>query len=92
MESSFDPIKYVKYLGEELITEFSKSSITTHPHAVGGSRESTARSKLKSILPAGVGVGSGFVIDSYGNTSSQCDIILYEENFSMKFIRACSHN
>lgn len=41
--------------------------------------------KLKNILPAGVGIGSGFVIDSYGNTSQQCDIILYEENFAMKF-------
>lgn len=30
-------------------------------------------------------IASGFVIDSYGNTSQQCDIILYEENFAMKF-------
>lgn len=42
--------------------------------------------KLKSILPHGVGVGSGFVIDSFGNTSSQCDLIIYEEEFALKFI------
>lgn len=72
-------------LGEELVFEFNKAGMTTHPHAVGSGRENSARIKLKNILPAGVGVGSGFVIDSYGNTSQQCDIILYEENFAMKF-------
>ena len=49
--------------------------MTTHLHAVGRGRKNSARIKLKNILPAGVGVGSGFVIDSYGNTSQQCDII-----------------
>lgn len=72
-------------LGKELVFEFDKAGMTTHPHAVGSGRENSARMKLKNILPAGVGIGSGFVIDSYGNTSQQCDIILYEENFAMKF-------
>jgi hypothetical protein len=86
MEETFKPKEYVKYLGEELVHEFSKSSLTTHPHSVSGGRETSARVKLKSILPAGVGVGSGFIIDSFGKTSNQCDIILYEENFALKFI------
>ncbi len=85
MNESFNTQEYIKMLGEELVFEFNKAGMTTHPHAVGGSRENSARIKLKNILPAGVGVGSGFVIDSYGNTSQQCDIILYEENFAMKF-------
>lgn len=85
MKNSFNTQEYIRLLGEELILEFSKAGMTTHPHAVGGGRESSARTKLKNILPAGIGVGSGFVIDSYGNTSQQCDIILYEENFAMKF-------
>ncbi len=30
------------------------------------------------LLPRGVGVGSGCIIDSYGNTGSQMDVVLYE--------------
>lgn len=86
MNDKFNTKEYVKMLGEELVFEFNKAGMTTHPHAVGGGRENSARMKFKNILPAGVGVGSGFVIDSYGNTSQQCDIILYEENFAMRFI------
>lgn len=86
MNDKFNTKEYVKMLGEELVFEFNKAGMTTHPHAVGGGRENSARMKLKNILPAGVGIGSGFVIDSYGNTSQQCDIILYEENFAMRFI------
>ena len=85
MKNNFSVQDYIKFLGEELVHEFSVAGMTTHPHAVGSGRENSARLKLKNILPAGVGVGSGFVIDSYGNTSQQCDIILYEENFAMKF-------
>ena len=44
-----------------------------------------AINKLKDILPDGVDIGSGFVIDSFGNTSSQCDIIIYEKNLCLKF-------
>ncbi len=86
MQSHFNTQEYVKMLGEELVFEFCKAGMTTHPHAVGGGRENSARMKLKNILPAGVGIGSGFVIDSFGNTSGQCDIILYEENLAMKFV------
>lgn len=86
MEQTFDSKKYVKSLGEELIYEFDKAGMTTHPHAVGGGREISAKKKLEAVLPAGVGVGSGFVIDSYGRTSKQCDIILYEKEYAMKFI------
>lgn len=86
MENTFNAKEYVKLLGEELVYEFEKAGMATHPHAVGGGREHSAREKLKAILPAGVGVGSGFVIDSFGNTSKQCDLILYEESFAMKFV------
>ena len=86
MEATFSTKKYVKELGENLVREFNRAGMTTHPHAVGTGREISAKKKLKSILPAGIGIGSGFVIDSFGNTSKQCDIILYEEAFALKFI------
>ena len=86
MQKTFDPQSFVKILGSELISEFEKAGLATHSGAIGMGRESSIRMKLKGILPAGVGIGSGFVIDSFGNTSRQCDIILYEEMYATKFI------
>lgn len=85
LKKSFDTFEYVKDLGRDLIRDFEKSAKTTHPHSVGDGREKGAINKLKNILPDGVGVGSGFVIDSYGNVSSQCDIIIYEKDLCLKF-------
>jgi len=86
MEEKFDSKEYIRILGEELINDFIKAGKTTHTCAVGSGREKALMNKLKSILPHGIGVGSGFVIDSLGNTSSQCDLIIYEEEFALKFI------
>ena len=47
---------------------------------VGSAKEHPVRSKLEHILPAGIAVGSGCVIDSYGETSKQMDVVLYEKN------------
>lgn len=85
MKKTFDTFEYVKDLGIDLVREFEKKGKTTHPNSVGEGREKSAIDKLKDILPDGVGVGSGFVIDSFGNISSQCDIILYEKNLCLKF-------
>lgn len=86
MENTFDSENYIRTLGEELVNDFIKAGKTTHPCSVGSGREKALMNKLKSILPHGVGVGSGFIIDSYGQTSSQCDLIIYEEELALKFI------
>lgn len=39
MEKKFNTKEYIKLLGEELVFEFNKAGMTTHPHAVGGGRE-----------------------------------------------------
>lgn len=85
MKKSFNTFEYVKDLGADLIREFEKKGKTTHPHSIGEGREKSAIDKLRDILPDGVDIGSGFVIDSFGNTSSQCDIIIYEKNLCLKF-------
>lgn len=85
MRKTFDTFEYVIDLGKDLVREFEKAGKTTHPHSVGEGREKSAIDKLKDILPSGVGVGSGFVIDSYGNVSSQCDIVIYEKELCLKF-------
>ena len=47
--------------------------------------EEPVRKQLQQILPRGIAVGSGFVIDSYGRTSRQTDIILYEQDICPVF-------
>ena len=49
-KSYANPAYAVKMLGEELVYEFCKAGMTTHPHAVGGGRENSSRMKLKNIL------------------------------------------
>lgn len=92
MRKRFDTFEYIKDLGQDLVTEFERVGKTTHPHSVGEGRELSAIRKLKDILPDGIGVGSGFVIDSYGNVSAQCDIIIYEKNLCLKFNNVDSRN
>ena len=86
MENMFNSEDYIKTLGDELVNDFIKAGKSTHPCSVGSGREKALMNKLKSILPHGIGVGSGFVFDSYGNTSAQCDLIIYEEEYALKFI------
>ncbi len=86
MEKTFNSYEYIEDLGMDLVTDFSRAGKTTHPGSVGSAREKAVKNRLKNILPHGVGIGSGFVIDSFGNTSAQCDLILYEEDFALKFV------
>lgn len=85
MRRKFNTFEYVNDLGKDLVREFEKSGKTAHPHSVGGGREKSSIDKLKDILPSGIGIGSGFVFDSYGNISSQCDIIIYEKDLCLIF-------
>ena len=50
MNNQFSTQEYVRMLGKELVFEFDKAGMTTHPHAVGSGRENSARMKLKNIL------------------------------------------
>ncbi len=80
MEENFDPIAYANLVGQELVLSFDKAGLGTTPGLVGSAKEYPVRTKLEHILPSGIGVGSGCVIDSYGNTSKQMDVVLYEKN------------
>ena len=85
MSSSFSVAEYVKSLGDELILAYEQSRLGSSPGTIGQSREIAVRDKLQKMLPRGIGVGSGFVIDSYGQTSRQMDIVLYEEDLCPVF-------
>ena len=68
-----------------MVAEFEKARSATTPELVGSAMEKAARRQLEQILPSGVGVGTGCVIDTYGNTSRQTDVILYERDICPAF-------
>lgn len=80
MDKTFSSHKFLDDLAEELIFNFARAGGGTTPGLVGSAREHEVRRKLQSVLPTKVAVATGCVIDSFGNTSNQCDVILYEKD------------
>jgi len=79
MRKTFSVDDFIARIGERLVWEFQAAREATTPVAVGDAIEEPVRDQLEQILPRGIGVGSGFVIDSSGATSRQTDVILYEK-------------
>lgn len=46
---------------------------------------------LKEFLPKSYSVGRGFIIDSNGNTSNQCDIVIYDNLYNPNIIKLSSN-
>ena len=85
MDNAFDVDKHIARIGARLVQEFDEARAATSPTAVGDAMESPVRKQLEHLLPRGIAVGSGFVIDSYGATSSQTDLVLYERDICPVF-------
>ncbi len=85
MEKTFHAASYVARIGRELVTNFGEAGLATTPGQVGSAREVPTRKKLEQLLPRGIAVGSGCVIDSFGNTSQQIDVILYERDICPEY-------
>ena len=85
MDQNFDSEAFVRRIGERLVDEFRDAKAGTTPSTVGSAAEQPVRDQLEQVLPRGIGVGEGFVIDSYGRTSRQQDIILYERDICPVF-------
>ena len=80
MNKNFDAVRYAIDVGRELIANFAGAGHATSPGLVGSAREVPTRRKLQHLLPNGIAVGSGCVIDSYSGTSRQMDVVLYEKH------------
>lgn len=80
MEVTFNSHDYFYDLAKEVINNFAKAGKATTPVLVGSARENEIRLKLEKLLPAKVAIATGCIIDSYGNTSTQTDVILYERD------------
>ena len=82
---NFDAAAFIDRIGERLVFEFDNAGQATTPSQIGQAREVPVRKQLEQILPRGIAVGSGCVIDSNGNTSQQIDVILYERDICPVF-------
>lgn len=80
MDKTFSPRRFLDAFSEELIFNFARAGGGTPSGLVGSAREHEVRINLQSLLPTKVAVATGCVIDSFGNTSNQCDVILYEKD------------
>ena len=87
MDETFDPDRFIRRIGERLVDEFEDAKASTTPSTVGSAAEQPVREQLEQVLPRGVGVGEGCVIDSYGGTSRQQDVILYERDICRESTR-----
>lgn len=85
MESSFNPAQFVREIGRYLVWAFKYARQATTPGLVGAAMEQSVRDQLEQILPGGIGVGSGCVIDTKGSTSRQIDVVLYEKELCPVF-------
>ena len=80
LAKTFDSARFMRDVGSSLTAEFEKARSATTPELIGSAMETAARRHLEQVLPSGIAVGTGCVIDTYGNTSKQIDVILYERD------------
>ena len=85
MDSTFDAARFVKDIGVLLVHAYAGARKATTPGLVGSAIEVPVRRLLSSVLPRGLSVGTGCVVDSYGRTSRQMDIVLYERDICPVF-------
>ena len=85
MRRNFDSGQFVAQVGEQLVAAFTMARCATTPGLVGSAIEQPIRHRLEQILPRGIAVASGCVIDTSGHTSRQIDVIMYERDICPVF-------
>lgn len=73
--SWFDELESVLAAGAKL------RGLLEHASTVGLAREFVVTEVLRSILPEAVHIGTGRVVDQFGNSSKQIDIVIYDPRF-----------
>ena len=76
---AFDGQSFVRQVAKRLIQEFEFSAGAGTPGLIGAAKEHPARVQLQAMMPDGILVGSGIVVDSYGGVSKQQDIVIFEK-------------
>jgi hypothetical protein len=76
---------YFRDARDELVSAYNRTKSIQHAPSTGAAREYIVSSFLQKFYPQKYVFGSGEIIDARGNTSTQCDIVVYDE--SMPVIR-----
>ncbi|MYB36674.1 MAG: hypothetical protein F4Y26_04625 [Gammaproteobacteria bacterium] len=85
-QGAYSSVDHVRSAGVRIVEDYLRfKSETRRPADRGGKAEELVREALRSVLPGWIGVGQGFVIDSYGHTSLQQDVVLFERSRSPVF-------
>jgi len=71
-------VAYIRSRLEEIIDAFSG----VHEGEKGHNNEQLLKEFLEEFLPGKYALGSGFIVDSSGGISRQCDLILYDRLFN----------
>lgn len=81
---------YFDHVSQELHSKIAQAKvyITKHNPSTGALAEAVLRQFLKEHLPGGAGVEQGFIVDSLGNLSRQCDILIYDSHLYAPFYQA----
>ena len=86
MQRTFDSKEFVNSIGRHLVVAFDNAlQLATTPELVGDAMEHPVMEQLGQILPKGIGIGSGCVIDTKGGASRQMDVVLYEKDICPVF-------
>lgn len=61
---------------------YFKDGKLIHPGEYGMARETICENFIKEFLPAIYNVGSGFIINNKGEVSTQCDLVIYDKEYT----------
>lgn len=85
-QQPYSSVDHVREAGLKVVADFARfKSVTKRTADRGREAEDLIRAALRAVLPGWIGVKQGFVIDSYGHTSLQQDIVLFEQGHSPVF-------
>jgi hypothetical protein len=78
-----DIIKLFEAIGDQMLIEFDRiQSEIEHSGGKGDVREARLKTFLETYLPHKYAIGNGEIVDSSGNTSRQCDLVIYDRTTS----------
>lgn len=69
----------------EVLNQLDLARAVKHPGESGRAREQVLAAYLRRVIPADIGIDTGFVIDAQGGMSRQIDIVLYRTGYHPVF-------
>ena len=86
VQKQFDINEYIESVGRKLVSEIEDARMLgADANAKGAGIESATRKQIEALLPSVLGIGQGYIVDSYGNRSRQIDLIVFERSLCPVF-------